>query len=123
MWATKKYGRVPAISSWRKALNQNWALYRRRLLKRTRSQTPPMGVLTADSLMVGDQVPLIVSDRMESVSPAGAANEGSATTTHHLDLLRSVTSSGGGVLDNHGMDRRAAGSSQVGVRIFSCLRN
>lgn len=72
LWATKKYGRAAGPTSWRKAINQNWALYRRRLLKRTRSQTPPA--------LSGDQVPLISSDTAESI---------------HLEL-RSVTSDGDG---------------------------
>lgn len=73
VWATKKYGRAAGPTSWRKAINQNWALYRRRLLKRTRSQTPP-------ALSGGDKVPLISSDTTESI---------------HLEL-RSVTSDGDG---------------------------
>lgn len=80
-WASKKFGRGGGlqITHWRNAVHQNWALYRRRLLKRTRSQTPPSSS--------ADQVPLIISgDRLldsDNTSPAESS---------HNDL-RSVTTS------------------------------
>lgn len=80
VWANKKYGRAASFSSWRNALNQNWALYRRRLLKRTRSQTPPVGYLGA-SISTEDNLPLLLSD------------EDAATASVHLEL-RSVASDG-----------------------------
>lgn len=72
VWATKKHGRAASITSWRNAINQTWALYRRRLLKRTRSQTPP--ALFTDSGT--DQVPLLTSDRLESVTSDGESLPG-----------------------------------------------
>lgn len=85
VWATKKYGRPAAITSWRNAINQNWALYRRRLLKRTRSQTPPaLFAASSANASAADQVPLIISDHL--LLESGPEN---------VDVdLRSVTSDG-----------------------------
>lgn len=85
-----KYGRPASLTSWRKAINQNWALYRRRLLKRTRSQTPP--VLFGNGA-AEDQVPLIASDRLESVtSDGGGANGDSPVINAGLVQVAGVAS-------------------------------
>lgn len=104
VWATKKYGRAASITSLRKAVHQNWALYRRRLLKRTRSQTPPAG----DS---ADQVPLIKNDRLESSGPDSI----------HLEL-RSVTSDGELLPTNSGGGGGSASAAAIGgVRSPLCV--
>lgn len=123
VWATKRFGRFIPISSWRNAFNQNWALYRRRLLKRSRSQTPlAVSTTTTTTTIItdsaGDQVPLIISDRVD-------------IPTNHLDL-GSVTASTPNVVvsptppsisDHQHHQRGSSNLSSVGVRLKELLRS
>lgn len=95
VWATKRHGRAAhSITWWRNAISQNWALYRRRLLKRTRSQTPP------------SQIPLIISDQL-----AAAVHE----SDENIGLeLRSVTSDGGTGEGGIAADGQVVASSHQG---------
>lgn len=63
LWARKKYGPNVFGAQWRPIAHQ-WAVYRRRLLKRTRSQTPPR----SNTISALDQVPLIVNERLDNDS-------------------------------------------------------
>lgn len=110
VWATKRFGRFTPISSWRNAFNQNWALYRRRLLKRSRSQTPLAVSTTITKIKtdsVGDQVPLILSDRLE------IADLRSVTTSTPNVVVATTPLSNS---DQQYHQRGASNLSSVGVR-------